>query len=107
VPHCYPPEPDFSEERRAERVVWEALRDQLPDEASLFHSMQLKERGNEYEADLVVVWPGVGIGVIEVKGDRSATPTGSGARAAGLRDGTGSVIPSYRRRTLATFFTAT
>lgn len=28
VPRCFPSEPDFLEERRAERVVWEALRDQ-------------------------------------------------------------------------------
>jgi Nuclease-related domain/UvrD-like helicase C-terminal domain/PhoH-like protein len=68
VTRCYPPDPDFPEDRRAERAVWEALRDQLPDNAALFHSVQLKERGNDYEADLVVAWPGVGIGVIEVKG---------------------------------------
>lgn len=48
--------------------MWEALRDQLPDDAALFHSLPLSERGNDYEADLVVVWPAVGIAVIEVKG---------------------------------------
>lgn len=67
-PRCYPPDPDFGEDRRAERTVWQALRDQLPDDAALFHSVALKERGQDYEADLVVAWPGVGIAVIEVKG---------------------------------------
>src|SRR4051812_11794792 len=69
-PRCYPPDPQFGEERRAERTVWEALREQLPEEAVLFHSVALKERDQDYEADLVVAWPGVGIGVVEVKGGR-------------------------------------
>ena len=68
MPRCYPSAPDFAEERRAERVVWEALRDQLPAEAALFHSVPLIEGGREQELDLLVVWPGVGIAVLEVKG---------------------------------------
>jgi hypothetical protein len=68
VTRCYPSTPEFPEDRRAERAVWEVLRDQLPDDAALFHSVQLKERANDYEADLVVAWPGVGVAVIEVKG---------------------------------------
>jgi hypothetical protein len=68
MPRCFPPEPDFGEDKRAERTVWEALRDQLPDEAVLFHSVGQKERDQDYEADLVVAWPGVGAAVIEVKG---------------------------------------
>lgn len=89
MPHCYPAEPEFPEERRAERVVWEALRDQLPDEASLFHSLQLKERGNDYEADLVVVLPGVGVGVVEVKGGQVSYADGQWRQrggAAGAHD---------------------
>jgi hypothetical protein len=50
--------------------VWEALRDQLPDDAALFHSLQLQEQGREFEADLVVAWPDVGVAVLEVKGGR-------------------------------------
>lgn len=68
MPHCYPSEPEFAEERRAERTVWEALRDQLPDEAALFHSVGLLENDREQELDLLVAWPGVGLAVIEVKG---------------------------------------
>jgi hypothetical protein len=70
MPRCFPPEPDFGEDRRAERTVWEALRDQLPDDAVLFYSVGLKERDQDYEADVVVAWPGVGVAVIEVKGGR-------------------------------------
>ena len=68
MPRCYPPEPEFGAGRAAERAVWEALRDQLPDEAVLFYSVGLLERDREFEADLVVGWPDTGIAVIEVKG---------------------------------------
>ena len=68
MPHLYPSEPEFAEDRRAERTVWEALRDQLPDDAALFHSVGLLENDREQEIDLLVAWPGVGLAVIEVKG---------------------------------------
>jgi hypothetical protein len=67
-PQLIPEQPSFGESGRAERTVWEALRDQLPGEAVLFHSLSLKERTQDYEADLLVGWPGVGLAVIEVKG---------------------------------------
>jgi hypothetical protein len=68
MPRCFPEEPEFLEERQAERTAWEALRDQLPDEAALFHSVPLIENDREFEIDLLVVWPGVGLAAIEVKG---------------------------------------
>ena len=68
MPRCYPTEPDFAEDRRAERTVWEALRDSLPDEAALFHSVGLLEGSHEHEIDLLVAWPGVGLAAVEVKG---------------------------------------
>lgn len=68
MPRCFPAEPEFADERRAERAVWEALRDQLPDDAVLFHSVPLLEGDREHELDLLVVWPGVGLAVVEVKG---------------------------------------
>lgn len=68
MPRCYPSDPDFPDDRRAERVVWEALRDQLPDDAALFHSVNLLEHDREHEIDLLVAWPGVGLAAIEVKG---------------------------------------
>jgi phosphoglycolate phosphatase-like HAD superfamily hydrolase len=67
-PRCYPREPAFRPGRTAERRVWEVLRGQLPDDAALLHSVAMIERANEYEADLVVAWPGVGVAVVEVKG---------------------------------------
>lgn len=68
MPRCYPTEPEFADERRAERTTWEHLRDQLPDEAVLFHSVPMIEQDREQEIDLLVLWPGVGIAAIEVKG---------------------------------------
>src|SRR5450432_1323160 len=65
---CYPEQPEFAKERAAERTAWEALRNQLPDDAVLMHSLGLIDQGREQEADLVIAWPGVGIAVIEVKG---------------------------------------
>ena len=68
MPRLYPEEPEFADERIAERVAWERLRDSLPDEAALFHSVPLIENDHEFEIDLLVLWPGVGIAAIEVKG---------------------------------------
>ncbi len=68
MPRCFPSQPDSDEQRRAERTVWEALRDTLPDEAALFHSVGLLEGDREHELDLLVAWPGVGLAAIEVKG---------------------------------------
>lgn len=68
MPILVPAHPLFGEGVRAERAVWEVLRDQLPDEAVLFHSLRVQERQNEYEADIVVLIPGAGWAVIEVKG---------------------------------------
>ena len=67
-PRCYPPQPEFRRGRTAERRVWEVLRDQLPDDAALLHSVAMIERATEHEADLIVAWPGAGIAVVEVKG---------------------------------------
>jgi hypothetical protein len=68
VPILVPVSPLFGDGERAERAVWEALRDQLPDDAVLFHGLRLQERRHEYEADLVVLLPDAGWAVIEVKG---------------------------------------
>jgi hypothetical protein len=48
--------------------MWEVLREQLPEDAALLYSVVMIENAAEYEADLVVAWPGVGVAVIEVKG---------------------------------------
>jgi len=61
-----PAEPDFASD--AERVVWTALRDQLPDDAVLLPGRRFTDRDGDCEADVVVAWPGVGVAVVEVKG---------------------------------------
>lgn len=70
MPRLLPPSPEWVDGRHGERAVWEALRDQLPDDVALLHSVWLVEEDREYEADLVVAWPGVGTCVVEVKGGR-------------------------------------
>ncbi len=64
----FPPEPRFPDDGGSERAVWEALCEQLPDEAVVFHGVHLQEDEQEYEIDLVVAWPRVGVAAIEVKG---------------------------------------
>lgn len=63
-----PAKPDFAEAQSAERVVWETLRQDLPDEAVVAHSVEVRDSRAECEIDLLVFWPGVGLAAIEVKG---------------------------------------
>lgn len=68
MPRLYPDDPLFRADNGAERAVWQALRDQLPNDVALFAGPRLLGDGEERELDLVVVWPGVGLAAIEVKG---------------------------------------
>jgi hypothetical protein len=68
MPRLQPDHPAFTAALAAERTVWEALRDQLPDDAVLFHGLWVQDGSHVREADLLVAWPGVGLAVIEVKG---------------------------------------
>ena len=65
-PHTYPDDPDFASD--AERVVWQALREQLPADTVLFANRRFTDREGDSEADLIVAWPDVGVAVVEVKG---------------------------------------
>jgi hypothetical protein len=65
---CYPAELQEVDGRRGEYAVWKALRTALPDDAVLLHGVKVLDGPNGRELDFVVVWPGVGVGVIEVKG---------------------------------------
>ena len=65
-PRLIPAEPDFV--APAEKVVWQHLRDQLPDDAFLGANIGLQSHDDFYEADVVVGLPGFGFAVIEVKG---------------------------------------
>ena len=66
APRCFPADPDFGSD--AERLVFDALRAQLPADAVLLAGLRFSDRREDREADLVVVEPGVGIATIEVKG---------------------------------------
>ncbi|GAB3523504.1 ATP-binding domain-containing protein [Arthrobacter monumenti] len=48
--------------------MWERLRLRLPDDVVLAHSVHVRNSGVEHEIDLLVLWPGVGLAAIEVKG---------------------------------------
>ncbi|EMY35410.1 hypothetical protein D477_004516 [Arthrobacter crystallopoietes BAB-32] len=65
---CIPEEPEFSEGQTAEKAVWEKLRRCLPDGVILAHSVQVRHGRAEHEIDLLVLWPGVGLAAVEVKG---------------------------------------
>ena len=64
-----PKQPDFNDST-AEEVVWNALRRQLPDGVTIIHGQRLTGDDKDVEIDLLILWPGVGIAVIEVKGGR-------------------------------------
>lgn len=74
---CYPQEPEFTSKTAAEQKVWEILRRDLPDDALLFHSVQLRHQRAEHEIDLLVLLPGVGVAVIEVKGGLISVENGT------------------------------
>lgn len=80
----YPDEPNFVSQ--AERDVWTLLRDRLPGDALLLANLRVIDENKDHEADLVVLLPGVGIIVLEVKGgsvscdDGVWRQTGNGSR---------------------------
>ncbi|MEO6204986.1 MAG: NERD domain-containing protein [Mycobacteriales bacterium] len=74
---CYPAQVPKLDGRVGEYQVWTHLRDNLPDEAVLLYSVHVPDGANGREIDLLVLWPGIGIGVIEVKGGKvTCSPDG-------------------------------
>lgn len=73
---CIPEKPEFGEGQLAEKVVWEALRNSLPDDCVLAHSVQVRDVRAEHEIDLLVLWPGLGMAAIEVKGGKVGVENG-------------------------------
>ena len=69
---CYPAELEPIDGRRGEWQVWDLLRRELPDEVTLLHSAKVPHGPSGREIDFLVVWPGVGLGVVEVKGGEVA-----------------------------------
>ncbi|SFE52016.1 nuclease-related domain-containing DEAD/DEAH box helicase [Blastococcus tunisiensis] len=80
----YPAEPDF--ESHAERLFADALREQLPDDAVMVCGQVFSDRREDREADVIVVWPGFGIAVIEVKGGSVALRGGEWRQVGGGLD---------------------
>lgn len=65
---CFPAEMEQVDGKRGEWAVWGLLRRELPDGVTLLHSAKIPTGPSGREIDFLVAWPGVGIGVIEVKG---------------------------------------
>lgn len=85
VARVFPPDPSFPDDGGAERAVWEALRDGLPDDALLFAGRRLVDDDVEREIDALVAWPGVGIAVIECKGGHVTCVDGAWHQGTGKR----------------------
>ncbi len=85
MPRLYPEDPFFPEDGGAERAVWEALRDGLPDDAVLLSGVRLLDGPHEREIDLVVGWPDVGLAVVEVKGGHITAEAGAWWQGSGER----------------------
>ncbi|OCL37136.1 nuclease [Tessaracoccus lapidicaptus] len=66
APTLIPDEPRFT--TSSEEFVWTRLRDALRPEDTLIANHRLTDAAKDYEADLVVVMPGAGVVVVEVKG---------------------------------------
>jgi hypothetical protein len=66
VVHCRPESPRFAS--GAERAVWQTLVRQLGDEDVLISGLRFTDRAKDHEADLVLLLPGFGVLVVEVKG---------------------------------------
>lgn len=66
-PWTWPAEPKLGNE--SERVVWRRLREQLPPEAYLIGNLRLSDQNKNHEIDALVMLPGRGVVVLEVKGN--------------------------------------
>src|SRR5690349_5080660 len=76
--------PRFAHE--SERVVWEQLCRTAADDTVLVPNMRLTSALKDHELDVVVLMPGVGVVVVEVKGGSvSVDPQGQWWTGAGTR----------------------
>ncbi|MEV7396704.1 NERD domain-containing protein/DEAD/DEAH box helicase [Aeromicrobium sp. NPDC092404] len=65
-PMLWPAEPKFAS--GAEQRVWTALRDQLGDNDLLIANQRFTDHARDYELDIAVVFDGLGVVVLEIKG---------------------------------------
>ena len=75
----------------AEKKVTESLVKTLPDEVTVLHSVRITDWTSDREGDLLILWPNVGIAVIEIKGGR-VEPIASGKFKQTSRNGTSKEI---------------
>ena len=73
---CIPDQPDFPDGHHAEKALWDTLRAQLPHDVVLAHSVHVRHGRAEHEIDILVLWPGIGLAAIEVKGGRITVENG-------------------------------
>lgn len=73
---CLPDQTDFPDGHHAEKALWDTLRAQLPHDVVLAHSVHVRHGRAEHEFDVLVLWPGVGLAAIEVKGGRITVENG-------------------------------
>ncbi|MFP5335328.1 MAG: NERD domain-containing protein [Actinomycetes bacterium] len=66
MPRCVPEHPQFT--TSTEKDVWERLRRSLDPKDLLLSNVRLRSRQKDHELDLLVVMPGYGAVVLEVKG---------------------------------------
>ncbi len=83
MPRLIPPEPYFPDDGGAERALWEALRDGLPDGAILATDVRLLDGAAEHEIDALVAWPEVGLAAIECKGGYITREDGTWCQGSG------------------------
>jgi hypothetical protein len=63
-----PAEPIFADP--SERTVWNELLKRLPNEVTVICNLKMLDHSHEYEMDFLVLWPGVGVAVLETKGGK-------------------------------------
>jgi hypothetical protein len=85
VPILRPASPSFAS--GAERTVWKALAQQLGPDDVLLSGLRLTDREQDREADLVLLLPGAGVLVVEVKGGSVWQVDGEWLQASGGSSG--------------------
>ena len=68
MPICRPEYPNF--QSNGEKIVWNILKDVLPNNSTIFQNQKLNLYGKTLEIDTFVVLPGHGMVCIEVKGGK-------------------------------------
>ena len=65
-PRSIPAQPVFADP--SEKVVWQELMQQLPQDAVVVHGLKILEANQEFEMDFIIFWSDLGVAVLEVKG---------------------------------------